>query len=141
MHNSVNQKIFQVKNPYFKNAFCKNKGNLKETWKIINELTSRNRKATQITEIDLNGDLINDSDKIADAFNKHFSSIGPTLVNNIEEGNRSYVDYLSDYSIDASFQLKETNSLTVSILLSKLSKSKATGSDKFHVDYFESVLI
>ena len=79
----------------------------------------------------MDGDLlINDSDKIADAFNEHFSNIGPKLADNIDEGNRFYVDYLSDYNIDASFQLKETNSSTVSKLLSKLSKSKATGLDK-----------
>ena len=85
---------------------------------------------TQVTEIDLNGDLINDPNKIADAFKEHFSNIGPKLADNIEKSNRSYVDYLSDYNIDASFQLKETDSSTVSILLSKLSKSKATGLDK-----------
>ena len=89
MRNSVNQKIFHAKETYFKNAFCENKGNPKKTWKIINELTSKNRKATQITEIDLVGDLINDSDKIADAFNEHFSNIGPKLADNIKEGNRS----------------------------------------------------
>ena len=83
-----------------------------------------------MTEIDLNGDLINYPNKIADAFNEHFSNIGPKLADEIGKGNRSYVDYLSDYNIDASFQLKETDSSTVSILLSKLSKSKATGLDK-----------
>ena len=36
-----------------------------------------------------------------------------------EKRNRPFVDYPSDYNIDASFQLKETNSLTVSILLPK----------------------
>ena len=130
MRNSVNQKIFQAKETYFKNTLYENKGNPKKTWKIINELTSKNRKATQVTEIDLNGDLINDPNKIADAFNEHFSNIGPKLTDKIGKGNRSYVDYLSDYNIDASFQLKETDSSTVSILLSKLSKSKATGLDK-----------
>ena len=78
------------------------KGNPKKTWKIIIELTSKNRKATQVTEIDLNGDLIN--------FDEHFSNIGPKLADKIGKGNRPYVDYLSDYNIDASFQLKETDS-------------------------------
>ena len=130
MRNSINQKIFQAKETYFKNTLYENKGNPQKTWKIINELTSKNRKATQVTEIDLNGDLISDPNKIADAFNEHFSNIGPKLADKIGKGNSFYVDYLSDYNIDASFQLKETDSSTVSILLSKLSKSKATGLDK-----------
>ena len=57
MRNSVNHKIVRAKETYFKNAFCENKGNPKKTWNIINELTSKNRKITQITEIDLNGHL------------------------------------------------------------------------------------
>ena len=38
-----------------------------------------------MTEIDLNGDLINDPNKIADAFNEHFSNIGPKLADEIEK--------------------------------------------------------
>jgi hypothetical protein len=85
---------------------CENKGNPKKTWNIINELTSKNRKITQITEIDLNGDLI-DSNKIADAFNEYFSNIGPKLADNIDfnEGNRSYLDYLSGQNTNATSQL------------------------------------
>lgn len=33
----------------------------KKTWKMISELISKNRKSSLIIEIDLNGDLINDS--------------------------------------------------------------------------------
>ena len=132
MRNSVNHKIFRAKETYFKNAFCENKGNPKKTWNIINELTSKNRKTAQITEINLNGHLINDSNKIADAFNEYFSNIGSKLADNIDfnEGNRSYHEYLSGQNTNTTFQLKETNSLTVSLLLSKLSRSKATGLDK-----------
>ena len=85
---------------------CENKGNPKKTWNIINELTSKNRKITQITEIDLKGDLI-DSNKIADAFNEYFSNIGSKLADNIDfnEGNRSYLDYLSGQNTNATSQL------------------------------------
>jgi hypothetical protein len=87
MRNSVNHKIFRAKETYFKNAFCENKGNPKKTWNIINELTSKNRKTA-------NGHLINDSNKIADAFNEYFSNIGPKPADKIDfnEGNRSYLD-------------------------------------------------
>ncbi|CAB3994267.1 Hypothetical predicted protein [Paramuricea clavata] len=40
---------------------------------------------------------------------------------NFNEGNRSYHEYLSGQNTNTTFQLKETNSLTVSVLLSKLS--------------------
>ena len=72
MRNSVNSEIFYAKQAYFKNSFNDNKDNPKKTWKIINELTSKNRKSSHIGEVDLNGDLINDPSKIADAFNDFF---------------------------------------------------------------------
>ena len=70
--------------------------------------SSKNRKITQITEIDLNGHLINDSNRIADALNEYFSNIGPKLADNIDpnEGNRSYLDYLSGQNTNATFQLR-----------------------------------
>jgi hypothetical protein len=39
--------------------------------------------------------LINDSNKIADAFNEHFSNIGPKLADNVDvnQNNRCYLDY------------------------------------------------
>ena len=48
--------------------------------------------------------------------NEYFSNIDPKLADNIDfnEGNRSYHEYLSGQNTNTTFQLKETNSLTVS---------------------------
>ena len=89
-------------------------------------------KSSHIHEVDLNGNLINDSNKIADAFNEHFSNIGPKLADNVDvnQNNRCYLDYLPSQNNNIPFQLKETNFSAVFVLLSKLSRSKATGLDK-----------
>ena len=64
----------------------------------------------------------------------HFADIGPKLADKIpcNENSRSHLDYLSSNESGAStsFQLKTTSSSIVFSLLSKLSKSKATGLDK-----------
>ena len=132
MRNSVHQNIVRGKENYFKRAFFENKCNSKKTWNIINDLTSKNRKSSHIHEVDLNGNLINDSNKIADAFNEHFSNIGPKLADNVDvnQNNRCYLDYLPSQNNNVPFQLKETNFSAVFVLLSKLSRSKATGLDK-----------
>ena len=137
MRNSVNQNIVQAKENYFKRAFSEN--NSKETWNIINDLTSKNRKSSHIHEVDLNGNLINDSNKIADAFNEHVSNIGPKLADNVDvnQNNRCYLNYLSSHNNNIRFQLKETNFSEVFVLLSKLSRSKATGLDKLLSHLFQ----
>ena len=101
-------------------------------WNTINELTSKNRKSAHISEVDLNCNLINDSNEIADAFNDYFSNIGPDLADqmNFNDSNRFCLDYLPYLNNNATFQLRETNFSTVFTLLSTLSRSKATGLDK-----------
>jgi hypothetical protein len=49
---------------------------------VHNDLTSKNRKSSHIHEVDLNGNLINDSNKIADAFNEQYTSL--TLVRSLQ---------------------------------------------------------
>ena len=141
---TVNQNIVRAKENYFKRAFFENKCNSKKTWNIINDLTSKNRKSSHIHEVVLNGNLINDSNKIADAFNEHFSNIGPKLADNVDvnQNNRCYLDYLPSQNNNIPFQLKETNFSAVFVLLSKLSiGQKLLVWTKFRPDYFESALI
>ena len=78
MRNSVNHAIFRAKQVYFKNTFRDNKDNPKMTWNTINELTSKNRKSAHISEVDLNGNLINDSNEIADALTIIFQTLALT---------------------------------------------------------------
>ena len=62
------------------NAFYENEKDIRKTWNIINELTSRKQKNAHINEIQLDGCIISDSPRISQEFNNHFASIGPTLA-------------------------------------------------------------
>ena len=58
-------------------------------------------------------------------------SNGPKLADvDVNQNNRCYLDYLPSQNNNVPFQLKETNFSAVFVLLSKLSRSKATGLDK-----------
>ena len=128
--NSVNNEVKSVKAAYFKNAIFESKGNMRNTWKVINELTSRKSRNSSIRNVkDSAGGSIHDSTEMGNAFNRHFSSIGPSLANDIPESTKHFSDYLIVTSENI-FQLAPTNSHRVFTLLSKLDKSKATGLDK-----------
>ena len=131
---------------YFDNALKENREDLRNTWRIdiINELTSRKSKSTFVNEVILNnGNSIHDPLELSEAFNDHFSNIGPRLANEIHvnENCPSYVDYLSGTCDRRTVELKTTTVSTVFSLLSKLSKSKATGLDKNRQDVYVIVLI
>ena len=57
-----------------------NAKNLKESWKIINELSNRRYKTTNIKEIHVDGRFVTEEVRIAENFNEYFSNIGPTLA-------------------------------------------------------------
>ena len=68
---------------------------------------------------------------MANAFNEHFSTIGPKVANEIPSaanGDKSCLEYLN--ITDQRFCFTPTNSSQVFSLLNKLNKSKVTGLDK-----------
>ena len=97
LQNKVNNEIKQSKESYYKNALNTNKGNSRETWRIINELRSKRHKCTSVKEIILNGTSIINSDELSDVFNDHFSNMGPRLASKIPNNvsSPSYLHYLS----------------------------------------------
>ena len=66
LRNTINNNIKTSKASYYSNAFSQSKGNSRKTWQTFNELTSRRTNSTT-----------------ANAFNDHFSTIGPRLANEI----------------------------------------------------------
>ena len=130
IRNMVNNEVRTAKESYYKDALNTIKGNSQNTWRIINELLSKKSKNCSVKEIVHNGTSIYNSNDLSDAFNNHFSSVGPRLANEIPDNEDcpSHLDYLSDS--DGRFELNTSSSSNVRTLLSKLCKSKATGLDR-----------
>ena len=98
---------------------------------------SRKSNTPSIKELIINGVSINKSTALANAFNEHFSTVGPKLANQIPSaanGDKSCLEYLN--ITDQRFCFTPTNTSQVLLLLNKLSKSKATG-----LDYISARLI
>ena len=122
-----------AKENYYKKAFDEYVGNQNKTWRVINELTSRKFKSSFVKEIKHEDVTVTDSPGLANAFNNNFVTVGPKLAEEISSNisNCSTLYYLSGHLHELeSSQLKTKDNFTVFSLLSKLSKSKATGLDK-----------
>ena len=137
LRNKVNSDIRILKESCYKQSFTENKNDSRRTWQTINELTSRKSNTPSIKELIVNGVSINKSTDLANAFNEHFSTVGPKLANQIPSaanGDKSCLEYLN--ITDQRFCFTPTNTSQVLLLLNKLSKSKATG-----LDYISARLI
>ena len=93
--NEVNNILKQSKRDYFRSHLDSAKNDPKKTWKLINQLTSRNvSNGTNINKIEFNSEEINDTCEIAEAFNTHFTEIGETLANKIPKTDTDSISYL-----------------------------------------------
>ena len=116
------------------NTFHENESNMKKTWNIINELTSRKQNDLHVKAIKLKKvSSISDPPKVSVTFNTHFAIIGPKIMEKIpfDENNCLYLVCLNCHISSNSFELKSTTSSIVCSLLDKLRKSKATTSRQF----------
>ena len=120
----------QTKEQYYENALQDNERDRRKTCQIINELTSRRTHRSSVKEIKLDNNSIRDPCELSSVFNNYFSSLGPTLINDIHHSTNgpSHCDYIVETK--HSFDLKTTEPSKDFTLLSKLCESKATGLDK-----------
>ena len=130
MRNKVNTEIKAAKELFY-NKFIEANGDPHKTWQIINDLKSRKAANPSIREINLNGISISESSDLSNAFNDHFSSIGPKLANEIPLSNNNghcHQKYVK--STNNRLEFHPTNSEQILKLLNKLNKSKGAGLDK-----------
>ena len=87
--NYINNEIKKTKQAYYKNNLDLKKGNLKKTWKIVNELSSKNVcKTNRTAQLKIAGQEISTPGEIAETFNSYFSNIGEKLISDIPPSQR-----------------------------------------------------
>ena len=62
---------------------------MKRTWSLINESLHRKNKSISSNMFSRNGETLEDSSEIANAFNEYFISIGASLANQMDKNNNS----------------------------------------------------
>ena len=130
LRNKINNNIKTSKASYYSNAFIQSKGNPRETWQTFNELTSHPLNNTTVKELKLNGAVISNSCELSNAFNDHFSTVGPRLANEIPPIANSNSSYTNNINVSNNkFRFSSINYSIVFLHLNKLSRSKATGLD------------
>ena len=126
--NQTNNKIKKAKRKYFIDNLELSKSNLKKTWYLINELSSRqSNKAGNISEIKIAKQIATEPLEIAEELNLHFSNIGERLASEIPAYDIEPETYLTP--TETSFSLKAPSLNVVYKLLSKLNERKSAGLD------------
>ena len=127
----VKNKIEETKQKYFFDKFTTQKNDMKKTWGTIDETLNRKRKSTEYpAEFFYNNRTIRDSKDIANSFNEYFSSIGPSLSENIDVSGQdtSYNGYLTN-PVNSQFSFTPVSENEILKIIKSLKNKKSYGID------------
>ena len=122
MRNHTNNEINKAKRLYFTKNLDLHKDDIKKTWKLINELNSRNRKKTNnISEIKMGEEIITSPMEMAEAFNSYFTNVGVNLA--------AKIPFPKFTPTDKIFSIQIPTTTTVCRLLKAIDENKSVGLD------------
>ena len=109
-----------------------NKGNLKETWRLLNSTINKKKKTMQIgNEFENRGEFITGDENIANGFNNYFVNVGPSLANNIPSTDIHFSQDLSDSTnVKNSLFLNPVTEVDILQLVANVKPKKSKGHDE-----------
>jgi len=118
-----------AKKKYYNDMLLLHQGNIKKTWKILNNIISKNNDKSNTPEvIRTSKENLNNPVEIANAFLQHFSTIGTKLANKITTGSNSPVNYMRNRSSDSLF-LHPTDQYEIGRIIDQLKNKTSSGVD------------
>ena len=84
LRNLVTSRIREAIKDYFTQKISDSQGNPSKMWKTINTVLGKTSKTTSVTMVEFENKQITDKKEITSAFNRHFTSVGPSLAGKIE---------------------------------------------------------
>ena len=134
MHNSLLRK---AEREYYKINFAKNKNDSRKTWKLINNVTNRNKNSDINDYFNINGQIVSDPKVITEEFNKCFNSIGPSLAYQITCDIKPMI-YMPEPN-PASFFVLPTDVIEMKKIIEKIKPGTSPGWDDIPIDIIKII--
>ena len=128
-NNILGKSIRLAKQKYYSEIFEKHKLDIKKTWRSINEVLLKAKKANDLPSyLMIENEKIENNLEIATKFNDFFVNIGPTLSEKIKSPNKSFTSYLKQ-KISFTFRFATLTPEEVLKSIQKLKTKSSTGHD------------
>ena len=130
VRNKVNKLNIDLKRQYFSEKITQHEGNMKESWKIINQVVNKRSKSTNINNLSAPNGVIVNKQKIADTMNEFFCSVGKDLAEKIDYVPNTLLS--GDLTVNPEkkcFRFKTIEIRHIRDAIGKIKISKALGSD------------
>ena len=99
--NDLTSQIRKAKASYFEEKFDMCKGNIKETWTIINSTIKKHKVSNRVVICD-NDNIINNED-VPHKFIEYYSNIANSIVSEIPVVNENIESFLGDANLSSFF--------------------------------------
>ena len=131
LRNTVNYRIRDEKEKYFRNKLENAVGNSKKIWKVVGQiLNNKTNRSHYINKLKVDNIVIENGDEISNEFNKFFTSIGKNITSTLPQSDRSPADYLEG-DFPSINKFKHTNINEVKEIIKNI-KTNSIGIDGIH---------
>ena len=124
--NNLTKIIRTAKNDYYKQKFTRSNGNMKETWKQLNNMLGKDH-SNKNSEFKVGNRIIKDETEIADAFNDFYANVGHNTAQNLPHPNVTFENYLPRRDFPR-LELTHTTTMEIKSIIGR-SKSCSAGPD------------
>ena len=115
---------------YYRDKLNELKGNLRHTWKLINEIINKTKSQSELPDNFVKDDkTISDPTEIAEHFNEYLIKIGPNIANKIPASFRDFSLYLGESNQNSMF-LDAITENEVATEIGQLDVNKSGGYDE-----------
>jgi len=119
--NILTKVVREAKRLYFQKSFETNKGNCKETWKLLREALNTRKTSNCIPSCFIDdANTVYSREHVASGFNNFFTSIGQQLENDIPTSDSSPMEYLKPIEYPEFSTSLSTNPLQIESIIKSL---------------------
>ena len=135
--NKLNTTIKLAKQNYYSNQLEHERGNMRNTWKILNSFLRCSKKSPS-RKFSHGGIDITDPKQIANGFNQYFANVGPALASSISHSGNDFNHHLQNSNSFICF-FKPTNEEETHKGNKKLGSRKSPGHDGIKSDLVKQI--
>ena len=149
IRNKIKKQNFELKRQYFSERLAQAKGNMKESWKTINQVVNKRPKSTNIDLLKGPGREIVNRQEISNTMNEYFCSVGKDLASKVEDAPNPMLTGKYNLNPDNKrFNFRPIVVQDIRDAMGKIKTSKSLGSDnvpsyflKLATPYIENALV
>ena len=133
--NSLTKIIKTSKNRYYHKKFNDVKGNIKQTWKILNNMLGKNHYS-QNNIFNVEGNVSTNPEIISNAFNEYFANAATQVVDNLPAAEVPFESYLQN-QVYPIIEWSPVTELEIKSIVKKCNKTKP-GPDEIPINVIKN---